>query len=169
MRVYLVGFMGSGKSTVGELLARKLGVPFVDLDLAFESLAGMSIRATFERHGEAWFRAREAELLRGTADLPDGVVALGGGTFAFPENAAFVRAHGTSVFLDVPFPVLAERLAGKEDRPLFRSVEQARELYETRLPSYKMADRTIPVSPTDGVEAVVDRIASVLPWNRGVR
>lgn len=168
-RVYLVGFMGSGKTTAGRLLAGRRGVPFLDLDAAFESLTGTTIRETFETRGEAWFRTREAELLRGTADLPEGVIALGGGTFTFPENAEFVKAHGVSVFLDVPFAVLAERLAGKADRPLFRSVEQARALYEARLPSYRMADRTIVIGSNDRAEAVVDLIEAALCRGPGER
>ena len=162
-RIYLVGFMGSGKTTAGTLLADRLRVPFVDLDVAFESMAGRTIRETFETRGEAWFRARETELLRGTASLPAAVVALGGGTFTFPENAAFVRAHGRSVFLDVPFDVILERLAGKAaDRPLFASAEAARALWEARLPSYKMADRTLDVTRDMTASEVADRLAALL-------
>ena len=162
-RVYLVGFMGSGKSTVGRRLAARLSAPFVDLDEAFEAMAGETIRATFETRGEAWFRAREAELLRGTADLPAAVVALGGGTFVFPENAAFVRKHGIAVFLDVPFEDLAARLQGKSaDRPLFRSMDEARHLFEARRPFYKMADLTIPVGGETTVDDIVEEIASAL-------
>ena len=129
-RFYLVGFMGAGKSTVGRALAARLGVPFVDLDEAFESLSGMTIRRAFEEHGEAWFREREAELLRGTEALPAAVVALGGGTFTFPENRSVVRRSGLSVWLDVPFEVVAARLGAKAaDHPLFRSLEEARALY----------------------------------------
>jgi shikimate kinase len=167
-RIYLVGFMGSGKTSVGDALARCLGVPFVDLDLAFESMTGETIRETFERRGEAWFRERETTLLRGTTSLDRAVLALGGGTFVFPENAAFVKAHGISVFLDVPFEVIAGRLVGKSvDRPLFRSVEEARSLYDARLPYYKMADWTIPVSANDDVDVVVDRIERVLTGGVG--
>ncbi len=161
-RVYLVGFMGCGKTTAGSLLAERRGEPFVDLDVAFESLTGTTIRETFETHGEPWFRAREAELLHGTADLPRAVVALGGGTFTIAENAEFVKRHGVSVFLDAPFELIAQRIAGKTDRPLFRSLEQARALYEARYPSYRMADRTISVSSGDDAEAVVDRIERAL-------
>ncbi len=162
-RVYLVGFMGSGKSTVGRRLADRLGVPFVDLDEAFEAMAGETIRATFETRGEAWFRAREAELLRGTADLPGAVVALGGGTFIFPENAAFVRRHGVSVFLDVPFEMLLLRLEGKAaDRPLFRSGDEARQLYEARRPFYRMADWTVLVGGETTVDELVEQIAAML-------
>lgn len=163
MRVYLVGFMGSGKTTVGRALAQRLGVPFLDLDQAFEAMAGQTIRETFEGRGERWFREREAELLRGTAALPSAVVALGGGTIVVPENAEFVERSGVSVFLDVPFPVIASRLEGKAaDRPLFRSAEQARGLYEARYPCYKMASRTVPVSEGESVDAVVERIVQLL-------
>ncbi len=155
--------MGSGKSTVGRRLAARLGAPFVDLDEAFEAMAGETIRRTFETRGEAWFRAREAELLRGTADLPAAVVALGGGTFVFPENAAFIRRHGVPVFLDVPFENLAGRLEGKTaDRPLFRSLEEAHQLFEARRPFYKMADLTIPVTRETTVDDIVDQIVSAL-------
>lgn len=162
-RIYLVGFMGSGKTTVGRRLAARLGIPFVDLDEAFETMAGETIRQTFETRGEAWFRARESELLRGTADLPGAVVALGGGTFVFPENAAFVRRHGVSVFLDAPFDLIAERLEGKAtDRPLFKSAEDALRLYEARRPFYTMADWTIPVSRETTIDALVDLLSSTL-------
>jgi shikimate kinase len=161
-RIYLVGFMGSGKTTAGRILAGLLGVPFVDLDLAFESMTGRTVRETFETHGEPWFREREGELLRGTASLPAAVIALGGGTFAFPENRAFVKAHGLSVFFDVPFPVVAERLAGKTaDRPLFPSEERARELWEARLPSYRMADRTLEVTRDMTAADVAGRLADL--------
>lgn len=168
-RVYLVGFMGAGKSTVGRALAARLGVPFVDLDEAFEALAGMTIRRAFEERGEAWFRERESELLRGTEALPDAVVALGGGTFTFPENRAVVQRAGRSVFLDAPFEVVAARLGGKAaDRPLFRSLEEARALYDARLGSYRLSDRILPLEGADQVEIVVERIVEALNVPRGV-
>lgn len=162
-RVYLVGFMGAGKSTVGRALGTRLGVPFVDLDEAFEALSGLTIRFAFEERGEAWFREREAELLRGTEALPDAVVALGGGTFTFPENRAVVQRAGSSLFLDVPFDVIAARLGAKAaDRPLFRSVEEARALYDARLASYRLCDWILPLQGDEGVDAVVDRIVGAL-------
>ncbi len=162
-RVYLVGFMGSGKTTSGRLLARRWGVPFVDLDLAFESMSGKTIRETFETHGEPYFREREVELLRGTAKLADAVIALGGGTFTFPDNVRFVKEHGVSVFLDPPFEVLAARLASKAaDRPLFGSLESARLLWEGRRAFYKMADRTLDVDQDSTPGDVAGRLALLL-------
>ncbi len=168
-RVYLVGFMGSGKTTSGRILADRWDVPFVDLDLTFESMSGRTIRETFETHGEAYFRERESELLRGTASLTQAVIALGGGTFTFPENVRFVREHGVSVFLDPPFDVLAARLAEKAaDRPLFDSLESARNLWEARRPFYKMADRTLDVDQETTPGEVASRLARLLdPGNAG--
>lgn len=162
-RVYLVGFMGAGKSTVGRALAARLGFPFVDLDEAFEALYGGTIRRAFEERGEAFFREREAELLRGTEALPSAVVALGGGTFTFPENRAVVQRAGRSVFLDVPFAIIAARLGTKTaDRPLFRSVEEARTLYDARLPSYRLSDRILALEGDERVDVVVERIVGAL-------
>ncbi|MFI5198286.1 MAG: shikimate kinase [Thermoanaerobaculia bacterium] len=170
-RVYLVGFMGSGKTTSGRILAGRWGVPFVDLDLAFESMSGRTIRETFETHGEAYFRERESELLRGTATLPNAVVALGGGTFTFSGNVRFVKDHGLSVFLDPPFDVLEARLADKAaDRPLFGSLESARLLWEARRPFYKIADWTLDVDHEMTPGDVAGRLALLLdPRNAGGR
>jgi shikimate kinase len=168
-RVYLVGFMGSGKTTVGRVLAERLDSPFVDLDQAFESMAGTTIKESFERHGEAWFRERESELLRGTGALPKAVIALGGGTFVAPANREFVQESGVSVFLDASFDLIASRLAGKAvDRPLFRDLAEARQLYDTRLPCYKMANWTVPVKESDRVDAVVRRIEDLLVRGEGL-
>ena len=167
-RVYLVGFMGAGKSTVGRALSARLGVPFVDLDEAFEALYGGTIRRAFEEKGEAWFRERETELLRGTEALPAAVVALGGGTFTFPENRLVVRRAGRSVFLDVPFAVIEDRLGAKSaDRPLFRSLEDARALYDARLSSYRLSDGILQLGGDESVETVVERIVGLLNAPQG--
>ncbi|HEX6865152.1 MAG TPA: shikimate kinase, partial [Thermoanaerobaculia bacterium] len=96
MRVYLTGFMGSGKTAAGRKLAERLGVPFVDLDSEVERRAGMTVREIFERHGEPAFRGLEQEALQATGELPDVVVATGGGTVTFEANARWIRANGVS-------------------------------------------------------------------------
>lgn len=164
MRIYLTGFMGSGKTTVGRRLAAALGVPFVDLDLEIETRAGLTVRLIFERLGEVAFREMEAEALRGTLALPDVVVATGGGTMAFEGNARLIRANGLSIWLNLPFATIASRIGGlgKADRPLFKDEVQALALYRERLPAYRRADLTVDVAPSEGPEEIAARIALMI-------
>lgn len=161
MRIYLTGFMGSGKSTVGRLLAARLGFPFLDLDEDIERRAGMRVREIFELHGEPVFRRMEREALEATAALPDVVVATGGGTVAFDVNDRFIRESGLSVWLNPSFATIVQRIGamGKEDRPLFRNETQALALYRERLPAYRRADLTMDMAPGEGPEEIAARIA----------
>ena len=164
MRIYLTGFMGCGKTTVGRRLAQRLGVAFVDLDEEIERRAGMTVREIFEQQGEPVFRQMEAEALRGTLALPDVVVATGGGTMAFEANAALIGANGLSVWLNPPFATIASRIGGrgKADRPLFKDESQALALYRERLPAYRRADLTMDVAPDEGPEEIAARIALLI-------
>jgi shikimate kinase len=161
MRIYLTGFMGSGKTTVGRALARRLGVPFLDLDHEIEQQAGMTVRQIFERQGEPAFRSLEAEALRGTLALADVVVAMGGGTVTFEANARLAAANGLTVWLNPAFATIAKRIGGrgKVDRPLFKDEVQALALYRERLPAYRRSDLTVDVAPHEGPEEVAARIA----------
>lgn len=161
-RVYLVGFMGSGKTAIGRRLAERLAVPFVDLDEEIERASGKTIRALFEESGEDAFRAREAAYLQGTAGLPQAVVATGGGCFAFEGNRAAIARLGPAVFLDVPLSTVHARLAGKTDRPLFRSPEQLGELYAQRAAFYRMASVQVHLSGAESVEEASDRVLVAL-------
>lgn len=161
MRIYLTGFMGSGKSTVGRLLAPRLGVPFVDLDEEIERQAGMRVREIFEQLGEPVFRRMEREALEATLTLPGAVVATGGGTIVFEANARLIRENGIAVWLNPPFATIVERVGGlgKSDRPLFRHEMQALALYRERLPAYRRADLMVDMAPQEGAEEVAARIA----------
>jgi len=161
-RIYLVGFMGCGKTAVGERIAERLGIPFVDLDAEIERTSGVTIRALFESSGEAAFREREALFLQGTESLPRAVVATGGGCSTREENREHLRRLGTPVFLDVPFEAIRARLAGKTDRPLFQSLEQAAELYSRRLPLYKIGSVRVELSGREEVEETADRVLNAL-------
>jgi thiamine-phosphate pyrophosphorylase len=133
-RVYLVGFMGSGKTAVGRRVAERLGVPLVDVDSEIERTSGLTVRALFDAFGEPAFRERESAFLEGTNALPDAVVSAGGGSYVPERNRRAIDRLGTAVFLDVPFDAIRERLAGKTDRPLFASVDQAARLFAERVP-----------------------------------
>lgn len=164
MRIYLTGFMGCGKTTVGRRLAQRLGVPFVDLDLEVERRAGMTVREMFEQQGEPAFRSLEAEALRGTLALPDVVVATGGGTLTFEGNARLVGANGLAVWLNLPFATIVSRVGGlgKADRPLFKDEVQALALYRERLPAYRRSDLTVDIAPDEGPEEIAARIALLI-------
>src|SRR3979490_3176040 len=148
----LAGFMGSGKTTIGTLLARQLAWRFVDLDERIEESAGLKIREIFERLGEPAFRQIEADQLRAAlgraSEHKEGtVLALGGGTYAQPGCPDFLRASNAPVlWLDSPLNVLLARCMTMTGRPLFRDESSFRALYAQRLPSSQLADPRVDAS-----------------------
>jgi thiamine-phosphate diphosphorylase len=160
-RIYLVGFMGSGKTAVGLRVAERLGAPFVDLDQEIERTSGMTVRALFEASGESAFRERESLFLEATESLPRAVVATGGGCYVREENRRTIARLGTAVFLDVPLPKLLSRLAGKTDRPLFTGPDQAAALSAEREPFYRMGTVRVRLDG-DSIEEAADRVLDAL-------
>lgn len=144
--VCLVGFMGTGKSTVARLLARQVGWHYVDLDKLITETSGLSIPEIFDRLGEPGFRKLEHEqLARIVAESVQlnkpRIVSLGGGTTAQPENVALLRERGAVlVWLHCPVDELLPRCARIKNRPLFRDEASFHRLYQERLPSYELAD-----------------------------
>ena len=138
-RVYLVGFMGAGKTSVGRSLASQLGWSFVDLDAEIERSQKMAIRDIFLKHGEAHFRQLEREHLKTLSGRPRVVIALGGGATMDPENRLVLESTGVSVWLNVAFETAARRVSTDGTRPLFKDPEHARRLYETRQPIYTLS------------------------------
>jgi shikimate kinase len=110
MNVYLIGYMGSGKSTVGRKLAARLGLQFADLDQWLEERAGISISEWFEQKGEADFRAKEQAALEELTKQSGLVVATGGGTACGDTNLSFMGKSGVVIYLEVEVPVLLSRL-----------------------------------------------------------
>lgn len=163
MKIYLVGFMGSGKTTVGRELAARIDAPFFDLDELIESSEQMSIREIFATRGEPYFRKRERDLLRSTKHLESAVVATGGGTFTFDENIQFIQSEGMSVYLSAPYALLRARAGGKEDRPLFRDDLAAHELYANRIRYYRMSDLTVEIREDETPVEIVERLLLELP------
>jgi shikimate kinase len=142
--IYLVGFMGSGKSTVGRLLAQRLGWDFVDLDAEIESRYGAPIPEIFEREGEPAFRDLEHQALDEQVRLVrrgrPRVVALGGGAFAGDRNRDALATAGVSIWLECPVEVLWERISHEQHRPLARDRGAFQRLLDERLSSYLEAD-----------------------------
>ena len=160
MRIFLTGFMGAGKTTVGRHLARRLELPFADLDREIEARAGRTVREIFETRGEPEFRRLEHESLRELCEWPGLVAATGGGTLTRPANRRLIREAGLSVWLCPDFATIVERIGGrgKEDRPLFQDETQAWDLYQERLAVYRRCDLKVEVDPREGPSEVAGRI-----------
>ena len=167
-RIFLVGYMYSGKSTVGNLLAQQLGYSFIDLDQAFEQRYHTHITLFFQRYGEAAFRQLESVMLRSITDSQV-VVATGGGTPCYHDNMDYILTHGTAVYLQLTTDELCERVAhASRTRPLLAHLQPAeratfvgnqlrqREAFYNRA-QIKIAVHTTPVVPL--VNTIVSRLS----------
>lgn len=159
MTITLIGPMGAGKSTVGRLLAKALGWPFVDVDEEIVRRAGKTIPEIFAQDGECIFRALEAEVLAGLClDGEDKVLAAGGGAVLSAPNRERMRAAGPVIWLDVRPEAAADRIRGDANRPLLNGVDpllKARELDRIRRPLYaKTSDFRIATDEVDALQAV---------------
>ncbi|HYR26811.1 MAG TPA: shikimate kinase, partial [Thermoanaerobaculia bacterium] len=163
MKIYLVGFMGSGKTTVGRELAARIDAPFFDLDELIEAAEKTTVKELFAMRGEPYFRKRERDLLRSTKHLEAAVIATGGGTFTFDENIQFIQSEGLSVYLSAPYALLRTRVGLKEDRPLFRDDLSTHELYANRIRYYRMSDLTIEIREDETPTEIVERLLLELP------
>ncbi len=160
-RIFLVGFMGAGKSSVGECLARELGYRFADLDREIERESRRSVAEIIREDGEPAFRRIEAAALREVAALSDVVIACGGGTLSLPENRELIARTGISVWLDAPLDVMLDRCRGGGHRPLLGERDRMEALLASRLPAYRIADIGVDAS-TERPEALARRIAARL-------
>lgn len=153
----LIGFMGSGKSVVGALVAELAGVPFRDLDQMVVAQAGLSVAEIFATRDEAYFRSLEKRLLPDSLE-PGAVVALGGGAVLDDESWTLVAERALSVYLEVSFETIWDRIHGQPGRPLLagRSRAEVEALLERRRPRYMKARRTVDGDrPVDVVAAEV--------------
>lgn len=141
--IVLCGFMGSGKSTIGKLLSRKMGMAFIDLDDYIEKRESKSVSQIFADSGEDYFRQLERDAVKELAYKKSIILATGGGTLTFRENVDILRnADNKIILLDLPVEVVEQRLQGDTKRPLLNRPDKAkvmRELYEKRLPLYRNA------------------------------
>ena len=159
--IYLVGFMGSGKTTVGAALADELGWGFFDLDAEIERQAGQKITSIFAEMGEDEFRQIERMVLMNRIShvrkgLPQ-VVALGGGAFTIIETRQLAIENGVTIWLDAPIEVIEARVANESHRPLALDAEKMRALFFQRQAAYQQADYRI-----DATGSRADVVARIL-------
>ncbi len=167
--IVLVGFMGSGKSSVGRELARRTGAEFVDADAWTERKTGREIRVLFAEEGEPAFRKLEKAALREILAVKGRVVAAGGGAFLDEENRKLMKAYGPVVYLEANADTLLRRLAKDTKRPLLQGADResiVRGLLGRREPEYRQADLTV---STDGltVKEIARRIIELLKTTEG--
>jgi len=156
--IYLVGFMGSGKSTIGRLLAERLGWQFADLDEEIEAQQETTIAELFDKMGEPEFRRIESTALRKHVRTIEcgrpTVVALGGGTFVQADNFDLLENHGVTIWLDCPLEMVRQRVEHATHRPLARDRQRFEELFHGRQASYAKADYRIRIECDDPLIAL---------------
>lgn len=165
LSVYLIGMMGSGKSTVGQLLAEKLGYRFFDSDVLIERVMGQTINEIFANQGEGKFREIESQILGELSAYAKSVVATGGGIVLKPQNWSYLR-QGLVIWLDVPLDVLMSRLEADNTRPLLKEQnpqEKLISLLEQRRSLYAEADLHIQIQMGQTPEEIVSQIQQQIP------
>jgi shikimate kinase len=155
-KIYLVGFMAAGKTTVARALARRLDWRAEDLDELIEARERRTVADIFQKQGEAYFRTVEREILKLLLPLRHVIVATGGGTFMDPENRAAINLDGVSVWLDVPFDELVARIPQDGRRPLAADRPAMERLFAMRLAAYSAA--RVRVDAAARPEEVAERI-----------
>jgi len=163
--VVLIGMMGAGKTAVGTALARALGVPFLDSDEEIERAASMSVAEIFRRDGEAFFRARESEVLARLLNGPPCVLSTGGGAFLSPANRALIAEKGVAVWLKADLELLWQRVRHKTTRPLLRTADPKATLatlLDGRAPVYAEAQLIVEAAPEYSVEEMAAKVRAAL-------
>ena len=163
-KIYLVGFMAAGKTTVARAVAARLGWRVEDVDELIEARERKTIADIFSKQGEPYFRGVEREILRLLLPLRHVVVATGGGTFMDAENRTAMNTDGISVWLDVPFEALLARIPADGRRPLAADRAQMERLFAVRQAAYAQAHHRIPAGAAgaeDIAEQIVDRIGKL--------
>lgn len=168
LSIYLIGMMGTGKTTVGQLLSQKLNYRFFDTDVLIEKVAQKPITEIFNQEGEPFFRDLETQVLTQVSQCVRSVVATGGGIILKQENWSYLH-YGLSIWLNADVDILSERLEEDNSRPLLRKTslqEQLSLLLEERKSRYREADLRIDITremtPEDVVNTILEKIPSVL-------
>lgn len=159
-KIYLVGFMAAGKTTVARRLAARLGWRAEDVDELIEARERATVADIFAKHGEPYFRSVERDILRLVMPLRHAVVATGGGTFMDPESQQAINLDGTSVWLDVPLATVLARLPGDGRRPLSADRVQMERLFAARQTGYTRAH--LRIDATGPADEIAERIMDAL-------
>ena len=162
-KIYLIGFMGAGKSTVARALGRRLDWRVEDIDELIEARERRTVSEIFVARGEPYFRAVEREVLRSLLPPRSLVVATGGGTFVDAENRLAINSDGTSVWLDLPFERVVERVPSDGRRPLVADRESLEALYCLRRMAYQQAHVRLDASRAS-VDELVERALDQLGY-----
>ena len=165
LNLYLIGMMGSGKSTVGNVLAHQLGYRFFDTDILIERVTQSSINEIFAQEGEVYFRQIEHQVLAEVTACTQSVIATGGGIVLKSENWGYLR-HGVVVWLEAPVDLLVSRLEADDSRPLLAHSDllaKLTHLLAERRHLYQEADLVIPITPEQTPEAIAAYILEQLP------
>lgn len=156
-KIYLVGFMGAGKSSVARALSRRLGWRAVDIDEMVEQRERQTVAAIFAKHGEPYFRAAERAVLLEQVPTRHLVVATGGGTFVDPQNRAVIKGDGASVWLDVPMHRIIQRVPADGRRPLAADRTEFERLFLLRRAAYQDAHYRVDADRAS-IPAIVEEI-----------
>lgn len=165
-KIYLVGFMASGKSTVARALAERLHWQAEDVDELIERRERRTIADIFSQQGEPYFRGVEREILRMLQPLRHTVVATGGGTFMDPDNRALINFDGVSIWIDVPLVEIIPRIPLDGRRPLAANRADLERLYAVRIDTYQLAHARVPAAQASvaaTVELILQAIANLPP------
>ncbi|MBX9634746.1 MAG: shikimate kinase [Magnetospirillum sp.] len=166
--IVLIGLMGAGKSCVGRRLAARLGIPFMDSDVEFETAAGCTISEFFGKFGEPAFREGERKVIARLMEGPPCVLATGGGAFCDPETRARIQEGAVSVWIRADLDLLVKRTSGRDHRPLLKQGDPREilsRLMDARYPLYAQADIIVDTTdepPEVTVAKVADELASYL-------